>query len=297
MRRFRFGEVATSFLVTAPVWVVVLVLSKVAQDWFQGTLSRSYTVTTVSILFGIACVAIVVARMQRRVELLFGKLRLSVKYFPGSDPEKASRVYQVATDTVALARPGAIISAVNSYVEVRSFDRAPSHARRRYLEAIERLLGEVEYRRLIQVRAAELNADQPLALGREVNPDYLAHYQRIIAHRDSRSATSGLSLLDAVPAIFPTSFVIIENPGEPGGYVIWQMNEHAPDDVLEEAERLTGIFIIDDQDGELVQHFKQWFNFLWRNRQPYAVALRDLTDRSVRTGMRRFYPHPLPPAG
>jgi len=70
--------------------------------------------------------------------------------------------------------------------------------------------------------------------------------------------------LEQVAARLPTSFVVVRN-GK-GGEIIWQMNHHDPA-IGDDAERMAGIFIVNDPEGLLVHNFIDWFNALDTGRR------------------------------
>jgi hypothetical protein len=94
--------------------------------------------------------------------------------------------------------------------------------------------------------------------------DWLDVVEFVQQTQPAGSGANVTTLLDAVPARYPTSFVLITTPNS--SHLIWQMNEHVPhlrgsnghltDD---EKVRLAGVFIISDPDREITKHFERWF--------------------------------------
>jgi len=146
---------------------------------------------------------------------------------------------------------------------VRNVQPAPSRSRRGSTS----LLGRVRYHRLVQcVDANELRA--------RISPPYDAHFRRVIESRDSGITPS--ALVDLVPPLYSTAFVIIDNLKGPA-YLLWQMYEYVKADKPRDAVfRPRGIFVITDPDKQFVKHFRGWFNRLVTSNKRRALTLDDL---------------------
>jgi ketosteroid isomerase-like protein len=234
-------------------------------------------------------------RIELRIEDLHRRQRLSVQYFAGGSGAAGQAVYRAATSLIEKATcADCKILAVNSFVEVfaDSTDTAAEADRKSYLRTIESKLGQVSYHRIIQLNAKDRNALTKIRIGDVISKNYGEHYKRVASFVSRSSGDTGLGAsvvtrLDAVPARYPTSFVLIKTPV--GSHLIWQMNEHVPQDspgmgnsfIEEERVRLAGVFIISDPDEQITRYFERWFNELASSVQLTAVSLDQLEKSAV----------------
>jgi hypothetical protein len=154
---------------------------------------------------------------------------------------------------------------VNSYVEVfkESNDPEIEDSQRAYLNAYKPFDHVAKYRRLIQVKNGQGEADGA-SLRDRLAPAYLEHCLDMAEYGEGHGRRH--IKLERVAARLPTSFVAVKYDG--GGDIIWQMNHHSPRLDAPDAERMESVFIVSDPDGVLVHYFIDWFNELdtgWRS--------------------------------
>lgn len=212
-----------------------------------------------------------------------------IKYLPARrGPEshhlqQAEALYRKAGEVIDKAQEGDEILAVNSFVEVfhQRSDPAVERLQEEYLQRIEnRFLGGVSYHRLIQLPSLDVLDRPAVFLADSVEPSYLRHYRRIIGLKTDAPG-QGVSL-DAVTAKYPMSFVVVKRKNterNTGGTIILQVNEHIPVNGIPETAhfQLTGIHIIEDTKGDVVNHYLDWFKELQHAQRP--LVLDDLRSR------------------
>jgi ketosteroid isomerase-like protein len=238
-----------------------------------------------AILMVLSLVIFLQRRVESRIEDLHRRQRLSVQYFAGGSGAAGQAVYRAAAGLIEKATgPDCKIQAVNSFIEVfaNSTDQAAESDRSSYLRTIESKLGQINYHRIIQLNARDRTALARIRIGDVISKDYGEHYAKIVEYVRRARPTTGtgarvVTRLDAVPARYPTSFVLIKTPD--GSHLIWQMNEHVPHvprsgdhPIEDEKVRLAGVFIISDPDEQITQHFERWFNELANSVELTAVT-------------------------
>lgn len=235
-----------------------------------------------------------VARLSRDTHKSFDEFRARVgsftTYFPARHGPvedhytQAAHLYEEAGKVIDSAQEGDEIYAVNSFVEIFHQDPDPEIERLQdeYLGRIEQCLDRrVKYHRLIQLESLDSLNNPSNLLSNWVEESYLHHYRRSVARRSN--APGNLVDLDAVPAKYPISFVVLKRKagnGATGGSIIWQINEHVQrNGQLEAAHlQLTGIFIIRNPQGDLADRFLDWFRQC--NRNGVQLTLHHLRDRN-----------------
>jgi hypothetical protein len=275
--------------VVAVIGAFLAVIGGAVANLIQGILSDKLIGRDVwlvgAILFALALIVYMVQRIEAMITELRDKARLSIRYYSNDNTSSGRELYNAARKVIDRADPGSRIFAINSFVEVfkESMDASAENSRRGYLESIEELLGSVDYHRIIQLKPSDLDQTSQTPLHDLIASNYLTHYRNVATYMSSRPHDTRLTRLDAVPAVYPTSFVLVQPPNDDrGGSIIWQMNEHVLSNgnhngtIRADALKLTGVFIINDPDGLLVGYFKQWFNELQRSR-----GLRAITDEEL----------------
>jgi ketosteroid isomerase-like protein len=291
LKRFMSGkQLALPTLLAAFVYVIFGGAAfNLVENLVQERISGPTPWLVAAILLVLALAIYLQRRIESRIEELHRRQLLSVEYFAGGSGISGQAVYRAATALVDKASgPDCQIMAVNSFVEVfaDSTDPAEESDRTSYLRAIESKLGQTNYHRILQLNARDRDALSRIRIGDVISKNYGEHYQRIV---DSvrkprpRAALRGsvVTRLDAVPARYPTSFVLIKTPD--GSHLIWQMNEHVPHDpaangypIEEEKVRLAGVFIISDPDEQITQYFERWFNELASSEERTAITSEQL---------------------
>lgn len=277
LKRFMLSKrFALPTLLAACVYVVFGGAAfNVIESLVQDRISGPTPWLVAAILLVLALAIYLQRRIESRIEELHRRQRLSVEYFAGGSGTSGHAVYRAAQGLVDKASgPDCTIMAVNSFVEVfaDSTDQAEESDRTSYLRTIESRLGQTNYHRILQLNARDRDALSRIKIGDVISKNYGEHYEKIVEHVQKQRSHTGLGAkvvtqLDAVPARYPISFVLLKTPE--GSYLIWQMNEHIPHSpdinnhpIEEEKVRLAGVFIISDPDEQITQYFERWFNEL-----------------------------------
>lgn len=232
---------------------VVAVIAEIVRNTIAGAAAISTSIVSVLMLLALLLVFAQLDSLRASVDQLSRKAGFSITYYPAGDEQKVSALHLAAKQVIERAPEKAEIYAVNSYVEVfrESNDPSAEHSQRDYLRSYETRFGKLaKYHRMIQVKNGRAGEHEP-NLGDRLAPAYLAHYQAMAEYAERSPKVR----LWRVPAVLPTSFVVVKN-GK-GGEIIWQMNHQEPSR-NPDAERMEGIFIVSDPDGLLVDNFIHW---------------------------------------
>lgn len=258
MRRL-YSLISRRATIVAIAAAIVAVIAEIVRNTVAGAAAVSSSIIIALMLLGLMLVLGQLEALRSSVDQLTRKAGFSIVYYPASNKQEVGDLHRAAKRVIERAPPNAEIYAVNSYVEVfrESNDPEAEESQRDYLKAYEdRFDNLAKYHRLIQVKNGR-DGKARTNLGDRVAPAYLAHYLAMAGHAE-RTRRNAIKL-EQVAARLPTSFVVVKNGG--GGEIIWQMNHHDPD-LGDEAERMEGVFIVNDPDGLLVHNFIDWFNAL-----------------------------------
>jgi uncharacterized protein len=272
---------------------VYVIFGGATRNLAENLITRNISGPTPWLVAAILLVMSFIVFLWRRIELriddLHRRQRLSVEYYPGGSGASGQAVYAAAAGIIEKATgPDCRIMAVNSFVEVfaDSTDEAAEADRSSYLRSIEAKLGQVHYHRIIQLNARDRDALSRIRIGDVISKNYGEHYRKVVEFVQPTRSIAGrgadvTTLLEAVPARYPMSFVLITTPD--GSYLIWQMNEHVPHSqesnghlTDDDKVRLAGVFIISDPDEEITTHFERWFNELANSVERTTVKLEQL---------------------
>ena len=158
-------------------------------------------------------------------------------------------------------QPGSRIDAVNSFVEIwgQAGDDQVEATSRRYLAALDKKIGRVQYTRIIQLSPNDLAQLPGKSIERLIAANYLEHYQKIVKASETRRGEK-LAYVEAVLAKYPMSWVLVHDAtdSEFGGSLIFQVNEHVHND-RSDSVQLTGVWIIKDPSGIMTRTFMEWF--------------------------------------
>jgi hypothetical protein len=207
------------------------------------------------------CVSILVLQLSERLEDLRMLQRMRFKYYPSGGKSNAvlsSKMYEAATRVITRARVDGTchIMAMNSFHE--PFDPVPDNgSHRKFFDALNAILGRVNYQRLVQCASKE-------HLATSLSKEYRDHFERVMMFRDSEEAeqTHLFTRLDMVQPKYPTAFVIVKHSNGSAD-LIWQLNEYTG--ALRDARpvfRVRGLLIVEDPDRRLIRFFEAWFNRL-----------------------------------
>lgn len=252
------------------------------------------TTSSVTWLIGAVLVVLVItvgmlSNIYNRTDDLANRLGLSIEYFrldPG--PHSAKRDQQAQELYAACIRlinslsdrPGSQIIAVNSFVEIgnQPGDSHVEAASRRYLAALDSKVGRIPYQRVVQLSDEDLARLPNGSIGDLIAANYRQHYQNIVSAGDNSHGQKPATV-DAVRAKYPISFVVLHDAGdnESGGRLIWQMHEHVYDSKSHDSSmQLTGVFIIRDPEGVIVQTFMEWFGELTKSQDRWRLRNQNL---------------------
>jgi len=234
----------------------------------------------------------ILSNIYNNVDTLANRIGLSIEYYrldPGPHSTKrhqqaeelyaaCSRVINSATEGV-----GSRIDAVNSFVEIgqQPGDLHVEAASRRYLATLDRKIGRVPYWRIIQLVDDDLARLPAGSIGDLIADNYREHYQNI-ARAGENSHGEKPATVDAVRAKYPISFVLVHDASdrEFGGRLIWQMHEHVYSG-RSDSVQLTGVFIIKDPEGVMVQTFIEWLDELKKSQDRCRLRSRNLDASKI----------------
>jgi hypothetical protein len=242
------------------IGMICAIIVGLAENSVTQAVVTNTALVNVAVLVALVVLIGLMIAVLSSLERLRARSGLTIEYYPGETASELVELHRQAAKVIRRARPEAAIYAVNSYLEVfgGAMDGGVEHAQRGYLKEFERKFDSISYHRLIQLSNGERAGTRRGPLARVVSPAYLDHFRAMIrcADEDRRR----LVKIEEVEALLPTSFVVVKN-GD-GGDVIWQMNQHAPQDGRPNAMRIAGVFIVSDPDGRLLRHFMDWFHTL-----------------------------------
>lgn len=214
---------------------------------------NSFAGLQVVLLLVLAFVIYMVHRIESRVDDLHKRSKLVVDYYANSEDELVA-----AKRIVASLKDGASIRIVTSFIEAET-PGVPW--RDLWYSAIQGSVGTIHYHRIIQLQDVTRDGERPLY--ELLSPSYLKHFRGTLLARSRLRDTRHITRIDAVPARYPITFVIVQNPGAaPGGTLIVSMNQYAQTKEGPASWTMAGSFVIDDPDGQLVPHFESLFNGL-----------------------------------
>ncbi|HJP95791.1 MAG TPA: hypothetical protein VJ843_00310 [Candidatus Saccharimonadales bacterium] len=169
-------------------------------------------------------------------------------------------IYKRAASEIRNARQS--IDAFTSYLlEVDSKNADDKHARDDYFNLLLSLCehhgGSFQYRRLIQL---PLNTYLEDTLGDKAET-YLSHIRKMRQMDKARQEVH----VKSIDRRRPTTYAIIDNK-----VLLWQINQISLDGEMQ----IYGMFIVDDPNRVLIQHFRREFNRYWDTEaQPVKLKL------------------------
>lgn len=232
---------------------------------------------------GIAQMDKLAADMRHSMGDLAKRVGLDVQYYPldpGPDSIRHQQAEQLYTACARLInsvseQPGSRINAVNSFVEIghQAGDDKVEAASHRYLAALDKKIGRVQYTRLIQLPPDDLEQLQlpGKSAVKLIAANYLEHYQKIVKASET-SHGGALAYVEAVLAKYPISWLLAHKAtdSEFGGSLILQMNEHVHND-RPDSVQLAGVWIIKDPGGIMTRTFIGMFVELARSSSRYRL--------------------------
>lgn len=291
MERFAKPTFLFSVLTTAICAIAGGTIWNVIEEQISSGVAKSDNWVVAFMVLCFASIVLMVRYVVYQVDDLHKKSRISIQYYSSSDSNGAERVYSESRKFIEQAAEdgtGRII-AVNSFVELfhESDDSKAEEFRLAYFKAIEKKIGKVNYHRIMQLNYSKhfgnQNPDQSSGqITKRIAKNYREHFINIVRKRDSGNSQYEIRL-DSVNAKYPVAFVVIENK-EDTSYLVWQINEHvSTDDGLSDAFKLTGVFLIEDPDQQIIRYFKSWFNQLANSDTLRPIQLADLDPKSSKT--------------
>ena len=205
----------------------------------------------------------------RRVEELDRRHRLRIDFVSATMSGDSDAVHNRATAFLdnADVRNRCEIFAVNSYLEATTDGARETESTRDYYSTIEQLVADgARYMRVVQLpeEMARLSYEQWAG---QTKDHYKVHFDNVLKMQDN---VQFAQLVQTRPR-FPLSFLLIRNT-DGSNYLIWQVDEQIPESEQGRASfRLHGIFLVEDPDCEVVNHF------LWcvdQLRQKGTVVMR-----------------------
>lgn len=207
----------------------------------------------------------------RRIELLDRRHRLRIEFVAARQsgaPDAVHRRARAFLDHAEL-KDGCEIFGVNSYLEATSHGDDETDAIREYYATIETLAKRgAHYTRVVQLPSAL--ASKPYSKwAAKTKQHYKSHFDNVLTMRQG----GDLQFCDLLQAKsrFPLSFLLIRNANG-SHYLIWQVDEQIEEgDQNQPRFRLHGIFLVEDPDRSIVDHFLACINQLRNAGQPVEV--------------------------
>jgi len=292
MERFTKPTFLFSVLTTAICAIAGGTIWNVIEDQISNGVAKSDNWVVAFIVLCFASIVLMVRYVVYQVDDLHKKSRISIRYYSSSDSNGAERVYSESRKFIEQAAEdgtGRII-AVNSFVELfqESDEPKAEDFRLAYFKTIEKKLGKVNYHRIMQLNYSQHFSNQNPSqthdqITKRIAKNYREHFTNIVKMRDTGKSQREIRI-DSVNAKYPVAFVVIENK-EDTSYLVWQINEHVnTDDGLSDAFKLTGVFLIEDPDQQIIRYFKAWFNQLANSDTLRPIQLADLDPKLPKTG-------------
>jgi hypothetical protein len=235
--------------------------------------------TMVYIALAMAFICYVIYRLFERVEDLYLRMRLSIRYYPATDENNANAMVEMYGASRRLLNEAkedgtCEILAVNWFAQPFGDPTSPEveSAHEAYFAALERKLGKVNYHRIVQYNDSIPTGD----LDKYISLAYRKHLAKVIEHRDAGPAHHVVRL-DKVPPRYPVSFVIIENEGT-GSFLIWRLDEFATMSKEGPVFRPRGLFLVTDPEHQLIQHFRDWFTRLTNDADTRPLRKEEFTS-------------------
>lgn len=254
---------------------LVAILYTILGGSIIAVVERAASLNVVNSFAGLQLVLLVVLalfiymihRIESRVDDLHKRSKLVVDYYANAEDELAA-----AKRIVASLKDGASIRIVTSFIEAET-PGVPW--RDLWYGAIEGSLGTIHYHRIIQLQEVTRDGGRPLY--ELVSPSYLKHFRETLLARSRLRDARHITRIDAVPARYPITFVIVQNPGTaPGGILILSVNQYMQTKEGTVSWSMAGSFVIHDPDGQLVPHFESLFNGLASADGLRAITLDEL---------------------
>jgi hypothetical protein len=259
-------------IVGGTIWNVLqdLLSKKLLTDWSK--------LSPAIILFCFATICSMLYHILQRLEELNEKTRLTIQFFSVDEYEE-EKIYEEGRKIIEKTREDgkAKIIAVNSFVELfqDSEKQKDKTQRQSYFRALEKKIRYADYYRILQLE----KKDMDIKIGDWVSLSYKEHFRKMAMRRDKDIKHRREIRLDAVPAKYPTTFIMIDNQ-EGGSYLIWQINEHVySNDRVTKTVKMQGSFIITDPDQQIIKHFRAWFNKLQNSHELRPIKTEELEER------------------
>jgi hypothetical protein len=231
---------------------------------------NTYAGLQIALLVVVGIIIYTVRLILSRIDDLHKRSKLAVDYY--RTPTDALTAAQRLVESL---QEDASLRVVNSFVEADT--SANKSVRRLWYGSIEERLGRIHYHRVIQLAERDVRGTSGRSLYQFVSAVYADHFRNTLLIRRDLKNSRHITRIDAVPARYPITFGIFQNPGSaPGGTLYFQVNEYAPTDDDTVVWSVAGAFVIRDPDGQLVPHFESLFTTLANSDGLRGVALDEL---------------------
>jgi hypothetical protein len=184
-------------------------------------------------------------KIEKNIDTLNKKNRISIKYYPASEMQE---LFEEAKTFIQKAKKE--ISVVNSFVELSKDPEKQStdkeiNAKKEYFNSFKEKFGKVTYKRYVQIQNNYLSEI-------DLADDYYTHFKDIIEKVDKPESKL---IFSRTPAKYPSSFAIID-----GQYLLWEIYKHRTKNGKIESELLSfaGMFIIQDHDRQIIPYIEDW---------------------------------------
>lgn len=243
-----------TIIILAIIHLIQHIISKKAE---KGT----WLVLLVLVTTGITC--FMVAQQMAKVEQIYSRERLSVRFFGVDGPINC---FDEARRLVHETSKGSQVLVVNYFPYEDLKNEQTESSRRDYMHEIEAKLGQIDYHRIIQLPTRTLGTN----LRDVVGARYLNHFQSVVESRDSKKL-SGRVQLQQVEALYPMTFVIIKNPNKTSHLILEVRNVDAKG-----VQQAIGALIVTDPEDEVVPYFESLYYQLANNPDIKSIRVEQL---------------------
>lgn len=202
------------------------------------------------LMFMLAVNTFMVSLLVVRIDNLHREQRIRADFLP---PRAAFAKMQEA---IADAGEGSTIYAVNSfevpflglYANSEEAVRA-EEARKQYFDLIETKLSQINYYRIIQIRAKET-----ANLATLVGPTYIQHFKAMLDFQEKSEGDKATSLRIS-HTHYSMSFVIVEKATSGRSYLFWQVDNRLPTQGELGGFKAAGYMYVIDPDEVIIRRF------------------------------------------
>ena len=245
------------------------------EEYHQGSL----IVPTVAVVFTLALILSItinagfLRQLIKLVEQLDRRNRLRIDFVSAGRSDEPDVVHIQARAFLDHADKDSEIFGVNSYLEATSGEPHETAAVGEYYATLATLAASgARYTRIVQL-PKDMAAAPYEQWTKATKEHYMTHFDNVLEMRDDKDVKS--AELIQVRFRFPLSFLLIQNANGTN-YLIWQVDEQTKEAMQGKPNfKLHGIFLLEDPDKNIVDHFVWCVNQLRNAGKPAKRAIRE----------------------